>query len=341
MGFRLGHAALICAVLAVAATDSATGQSSDERFEPQSREFATPPSESPKATPRRTGEPKASEKASTRKGGAAAGQPPARQTGQSAKSPPAKKQPAKSQSAKSPPAKSPLASPPAKSPPAKSQPAQSQPAQSQPAKAPPPASSGAPKNDNVPVPTARPAVNVPQAAPQAASHPQNVTDEKLALCFACHGANGRSEIPETPSLAAQPAPFILLQLKMMLEGKRQIPAMQPVMSELTAENLRSYADKIAGLQKPAPPPAAPDAARYERGQKLAAASRCANCHNTDFSGAGTNPRLAHQRDDYLVKALRDYKSAARVDPGGIMAASVKELGDAEFADLAYYLANLR
>ena len=128
---------------------------------------------------------------------------------------------------------------------------------------------------------------------------------------------------------------------MMLEGKRQIPAMQPVMSELTADNLRSYADKIAGLQKPAPPPAASDAARYERGQKIAAASRCANCHNTDFSGAGTNPRLAHQRDDYLVKALRDYKSAARVDPGGIMAASVKELGDAEFADLAYYLANLR
>jgi hypothetical protein len=108
MGLRLGHAALICAVLAVVATDSATGQSSDERFEPQQREFASPPSESPRATPRRTGEPKAS----TRKG-TAAGQPPARQTGQSAKNPPARKQPAKSQSAKGPPAKS--------------QPAQSQP----------------------------------------------------------------------------------------------------------------------------------------------------------------------------------------------------------------------
>jgi cytochrome c553 len=340
MGFRFGHAALICAVLAVAATDPAIGQSSDERFEPQSREFASPPSESPKATPRRAGEPKAS----IRKGGAAVGQPPARQTGQSAKSPPAKKQPANRQSAKSPPAKSPPAnSPPANSPPAKSQPAQSQPAKSNaPAKTPPPASSGAAKSDNLPVPAARPAVNVPQTPPQAASRPQaDVTDEKLAQCFACHGANGRSEIPETPSLAAQPAPFTLLQLKMMLEGKRQIPAMQPVMSELTADNLRSYADKIERLQKPAPPPAPSDAARYERGRKLAAASRCANCHNTDFSGAGTNPRLAHQRDDYLVKALRDYKSAARIDPGGIMAASVKDLGDAEFVDLAYYLANLR
>jgi cytochrome c553 len=128
---------------------------------------------------------------------------------------------------------------------------------------------------------------------------------------------------------------------MMLEGKRQIPAMQPVMSELTADNLRSYADKIAGMQKPTPPPAPSDAARYERGKKIAAATRCANCHNTDYSGAGTNPLLAHQRDDYLVKALRDYKSGARIDPGGIMAASVKDLGDAEFVDLAYYLANLR
>jgi hypothetical protein len=43
----------------------------------------------------------------------------------------------------------------------------------------------------------------------------------------------------------------------------------------------------------------------------------------------------------LVKALRGYKSAARVDPGGIMAASVKDPGDAEFVDLAYDLANLR
>jgi cytochrome c553 len=337
MSFRFGHAALICAVLAVAATDSATGQSTDERFEPQSREFASPPSESPKATPRRTGEPKAG----TRKGGAAAGQPPARRTGQSAKSPPARKLPAKSQAARTPPAKTPPATKTplaTRSPPAKSQPAKSR----DPARTPPPASTGAAKDDSVPVPAARPAVNVPQSPPQAASRPQaNVTDDKLALCFACHGANGRSEIPETPSLAAQPAPFILLQLKMMLEGKRQIPAMQPVMSELTADNLRSYADRIAGLQKPAPPPAASDAARYERGQKIAAVSRCATCHNTDFSGAGTNPRLAHQRDDYLVKALRDYKSAARVDPGGIMAASVKDLGDAELVDLAYYLANLR
>jgi cytochrome c553 len=331
MGFRLGHAALICAVLAVAATDSATGQSADERFEPQLREFGPPSSETPKATPRRSGKPKAS----TRKGSGAAGQPPARQPGQSAKSPPAKKQPAKSPPAKSPPAKS---TQPAQSPPARSSPPANS---SEPAKAPPPASSGATKNGNVPVPAVRPAVNVPQASPQAASHPQKVTDEKLALCFACHGTNGRSEIPETPSLAAQPAPFILLQLKMMLEGRRQIPAMQPVISELTAENLRSYADKIAGLQKPASPPAPSDAVRYERGQKIAAASRCATCHNTDFSGAGTNPRLAHQRHDYLVKALRDYKSGARVDPGGIMAASVKDLGDAEFVDLAYYLANLR
>jgi cytochrome c553 len=166
-------------------------------------------------------------------------------------------------------------------------------------------------------------------------------DERLNVCLTCHGANGRSETPETPSLAGQPAAFLLAQLRMILDGKRKIPAMLPLMGELTADNLESYAEKISKLPRPEPPPAPGDTARYERGQKIAATFRCANCHNTDFSGAGTNPRLAHQRDDYLVKALRDYKSAERIDPGGIMAASVKDLGDADFIDVAYYLANLR
>jgi cytochrome c553 len=169
-----------------------------------------------------------------------------------------------------------------------------------------------------------------------------IPDEKLAVCYACHGAAGRSETPEMPSLAGQPEAFILAQLKMMREGKRRIDAMQPIMSEFSEANIRIYAEKISKLPKPPASPSAPsNTARYDRGQKLAAATRCATCHNNDFSGAGTNPALARQRDDYLVKALRDYKSGARVDAGGIMAASVKDLEDADFVDLAYYLANLR
>lgn len=321
MNFKVGYAVVIGAVLALGAADSAISQD-DERFQAPPREFEQVPSEAPRATPRRTGQPKAGAgKASTSKTGPSKSGTAKASTSKASTS---KAGTSKAGTAAQPPARKTV----------------------QPATSAPP-STGAAK-DSVPLPAARPAAEPPRPAQAEQKNLQAVpaakpplSDEKLALCLTCHGANGRSEIAETPSLAAQPAPFVLVQLKMMLDGKRTIAAMQPVMSEFRKDNLRAYADKIAALPKPAAPPPAGDAARYERGQKLAAVSRCANCHNTDFSGAGSNPRLAHQRDDYLVKALRDYKSGARVDPGGIMAASVKDLGDTQLGDLAYYLSNLR
>jgi cytochrome c553 len=50
------------------------------------------------------------------------------------------------------------------------------------------------------------------------------------------------------------------------------------------------------------------------------------------------PRLAGQREDYLVKALRDYKSNARrvYDPS--MADVMYLLTDADSLDLAHFLA---
>jgi cytochrome c553 len=128
---------------------------------------------------------------------------------------------------------------------------------------------------------------------------------------------------------------------MIREGTRKIPAMEPFVQGLSEDDLGRFADSISKLPQLTPPGRPINADRYEHGKTIATAGRCATCHNTDFSGAGTNPRLAHQREDYLVKALRDFKSAARVDQGAIMAASVKDLGDAELVALAHYLANLR
>ena len=66
---------------------------------------------------------------------------------------------------------------------------------------------------------------------------------------------------------------------------------------------------------------------------------CAACH-----GAGGNaptgpdfPRLAGQHYDYLLKALRDYKSGARKNP--VMSGQVSGLSTQDMADLAAYFAN--
>jgi len=36
------------------------------------------------------------------------------------------------------------------------------------------------------------------------------------------------------------------------------------------------------------------------------------CHNPDFSGREPMPRLANQREEYLLKAMQDYRSGNRI-----------------------------
>src|SRR5262245_33134593 len=36
-------------------------------------------------------------------------------------------------------------------------------------------------------------------------------EERLSLCLACHGEEGRSETPEVPSLGGQPSMYLLIQ----------------------------------------------------------------------------------------------------------------------------------
>jgi cytochrome c553 len=66
---------------------------------------------------------------------------------------------------------------------------------------------------------------------------------------------------------------------------------------------------------------------------------CAECHGADGNTPkGPDfPRLAGQHYDYLLKALRDYKSGARKN--AIMAGQVNGLSAQDMADLAAYFAN--
>jgi cytochrome c553 len=53
------------------------------------------------------------------------------------------------------------------------------------------------------------------------------------------------------------------------------------------------------------------------------------------------PRLADQREDYLLKTLRDYKSGARRGYDASMAEVLQPVDDAQLTEFAYYLARLR
>ncbi|WP_460449391.1 c-type cytochrome [Alsobacter sp. SYSU BS001988] len=65
------------------------------------------------------------------------------------------------------------------------------------------------------------------------------------------------------------------------------------------------------------------------------ALQCQTCHGLDgMSKIPEAPHLAGQIEDYLVKALKDYKSGARKNE--MMSVVAPNLSDADMADLAAY-----
>jgi len=65
---------------------------------------------------------------------------------------------------------------------------------------------------------------------------------------------------------------------------------------------------------------------------------CVACHGPDGNSAAPDfPKIAGQHEDYLVKALKDYKSGARKNP--IMAPMAANLSVRDIEDLAAYYAS--
>jgi cytochrome c553 len=162
--------------------------------------------------------------------------------------------------------------------------------------------------------------------------------ERLAPCLACHGESGQSQTPEVPSLGAQQSQYVLIQLYMFREKLRVAPPMNDMAAGLTDADLQEFADAISKL--PVPPAAsdARDPARLEHARSVAPQERCNFCHQTNYSGQANVPRIAAQREDYLAKTLREYKSNARHGYDATMAEVLQPVGDADIADLAYFLA---
>ncbi len=165
-------------------------------------------------------------------------------------------------------------------------------------------------------------------------------EERMAVCLACHGADGQSRLPDTPSLGGQPAFFVIAQLFLFRDGRRANEAMTAAARGLTNDDLRAFADRITRLPSPPPPPESPDPARAARAAALAREHRCVVCHNPDFSGRDQMPRLANQREEYLLRAMREYKAGTRIGYAGAMAEELRPLSDADLLDLAHYLSHL-
>lgn len=164
---------------------------------------------------------------------------------------------------------------------------------------------------------------------------------KAEVCVACHGENGISQTENIPSLAAQPDLFIQWQLVFFRAGTRKNEQMQPIVEQLSNEDIRNLGAYFASLAPPKASKPDDNPELSEKGAQAAAGRRCASCHTDTYAGTKAVARVAGQREEYLVKALRDYKTGVRA--GGAMAAMTDvayPLSEEEIEALAHYLAYL-
>ncbi len=163
--------------------------------------------------------------------------------------------------------------------------------------------------------------------------------EKLQLCAACHGEDGNSKIEKIPSLAGQPAFFVLNQLFLMREGVRKIEAMAAIVKDLKDQDLTDLSEHYAKLTpKKSEEPIDPELAK--RGQEIARRQRCSSCHLPTLAGQDQMPRVAKQRIDYLVPTLKSYRDNPRPGADTAMSQPVSPLNDVDLAALAHYAASL-
>jgi len=162
--------------------------------------------------------------------------------------------------------------------------------------------------------------------------------EKAAVCSGCHGENGISQTENIPSLAGQPDQFLQWQLVFFRAGSRKNDQMQPIVEEITNEDIRNFG---AYFSQMTPPKAAEDSDPdlSKKGAQVAVGRRCASCHTDSYAGTKAVARLAGQREEYLVKALRDYKAGVRVGGGvAAMADVAYHMSDEEITAVSHYLA---
>ena len=177
---------------------------------------------------------------------------------------------------------------------------------------------------------------------RTSAHAQAAADPapaKVAICAACHGADGKPTMPVYPVLAGQTSRYMVLELRDFQAGRRTDPLMSPMAAGLTREEMQELADYYAKL-KPPPQTYEADAAKARLGKAKADETLCTMCHLGSFIGQNEIPRVAGQNFDYIVKQLTAFKARTRTNDAGNMTSVSSTLNAQDIENLAHYIVGL-
>ena len=171
---------------------------------------------------------------------------------------------------------------------------------------------------------------------------------RAALCIACHGPGGNSLNPMWPKLAGQHPAYIVKQLQLFKGGVRKDPMMAPMAVALDEKAMADLAAYFSSQKRSAGVAAADKVELggkiYRGGNKASGVAACMACHGPTGAGnpAANFPNLAGQQAIYVEKALKDFRSGARVtDPNMMMRGVAAKMTDAEITAVAQFVQGLK
>lgn len=181
--------------------------------------------------------------------------------------------------------------------------------------------------------------------------------EKVAVCGACHGADGNSAAPNFPKLAGQGESYLFKQLQDIKAGStpgapegvgRKVLEMTGMLDPYSDQDLADIAAYFASQKLTV---GMADPALVEQGEKLYRGGKldlgmpsCTGCHAPN--GVGNDlagfPLLGGQHAAYTAKQLTDFREGSRTNDGdtAIMRTIASKLSNKDIEALSSYIQGL-
>jgi cytochrome c553 len=163
--------------------------------------------------------------------------------------------------------------------------------------------------------------------------------DKVQACAACHGENGIPPDKSWPVIWGQHQGYLYLQLRDFKSGARKNDVMGPIAEKLERDDMLAIALYFSQKAWPNLRQARADGAVATQAQRTNASVGCTGCHQAGYQGEGTQPRLAGQSADYILKSMMDFRTRRRGNNPG-MSDLMNATSEVDLKALTAYLAGL-